>query len=148
MQSNSLFRNYIFIIPCLIVCLTILSESMIKFCIVISTYYGREQNYILYQNNIQKFLKNMTYDKKVKRFRFYYVLLLNIWTLKYATSIRAVTLYAIIIHYTTIVLYFSHWISQRFAITSCWKVINLHQNIIICWWHVVEYLMQKSGSVS
>ena len=86
--------------------------------------------------------------KIVKRFRFYYVLLLNIWTLKYATSIRAVILYAIIIHYTTIVLYFSHWISQRFAITSCWKVINLHQNIIICWWHVVEYLMQKSGSVS
>ena len=66
MQSNSLFRNYIFIIPCLIVCLTILSESMIKFCIVISTYYGREQNYILYQNDIQKFLKNMTYDKNVK----------------------------------------------------------------------------------
>ena len=47
-------------------CLTILSESMIKFCLVISTYYGREQNYILYQNDIQKFLKNMTYDKKVK----------------------------------------------------------------------------------
>ena len=66
MQSNSPFCHYILNMPCLIVCLTILSESMIKFCIVISTYYGREQNYILYQNDIQKFLKNMTYDKNVK----------------------------------------------------------------------------------